>query len=37
MAELAARATEQVVGQSLDDELQQQLVEDFIARVGAAS
>ncbi|HEY8057364.1 MAG TPA: F0F1 ATP synthase subunit B [Acidimicrobiales bacterium] len=37
VAELAARATEQVVGQSLDDELQQQLVEDFIARVGAAS
>ena len=37
VAELAAHATEQVVGQSLDDELQQQLVEDFIARVGAAS
>jgi F-type H+-transporting ATPase subunit b len=37
VAELAARATEEVVTQSLDDELQQQLVEDFIARVGAAS
>jgi F-type H+-transporting ATPase subunit b len=37
VAELATRATEQLVGQSLDDELQQQLVEDFIARVGAAS
>ena len=37
VAELAGRATEQLVNQSLDDELQQQLVEDFIARVGAAS
>jgi len=37
VAELAATATEHLVGQSLDDELQQQLVEDFIARVGAAS
>jgi F-type H+-transporting ATPase subunit b len=37
VAELAARASEQLVIQSLDDELHQQLVEDFIARVGAAS
>jgi F-type H+-transporting ATPase subunit b len=37
VAELAARATEALVTQSLDDELQQQLVEDFIARVGAAT
>jgi hypothetical protein len=31
---VAARATDTLVMQSLDDELQQQLIEEFIARVG---
>jgi F-type H+-transporting ATPase subunit b len=34
VAEVAARATDTLVMQSLDDELQQQLIEEFIARVG---
>jgi len=37
VAELATRATERLVAQSLDGALQQQLVEDFIAQVGAAA
>jgi F-type H+-transporting ATPase subunit b len=37
VAEVAARAADTLVAEALDDELQQQLVEDYIARVGAAS
>jgi len=37
VADVAARATDTLVAGALDDELQQQLVEDYIARVGAAS
>ena len=37
VAEVASRATEHVVTEALDDELRQQLVEQFISRVGASS
>jgi F-type H+-transporting ATPase subunit b len=37
VADVAVRATDTLVADALDDELQQQLVEDYIARVGAAS
>ena len=37
VAEVAYRATENLVTDSLDDEMRQQLVEQFIARVGASS
>jgi F-type H+-transporting ATPase subunit b len=37
VAEVASRATEHVVTDALDDEMRQQLVEQFISRVGASS
>jgi F-type H+-transporting ATPase subunit b len=37
VARLAADAMDRIVISSLDDDLQQQLVEDFIARVGASA
>ena len=37
VARVAADASERLVHESLDDDLQQHLVEEFIARVGAST
>jgi hypothetical protein len=37
VAAVAARATDTLVADALDDELRQALVEQYIARVGAAT